>query len=72
MTTFATLLATTIATMAAAAQPNYDIVVYGGTPSGIMAAIQGARMGKAVVLIEPGRHLGGLTSGGLVRYRHWK
>ena len=65
MTTFATLLATTIATMAAAAQPNYDIVVYGGTPSGIMAAIQGARMGKAVVLIEPGRHLGGLTSGGL-------
>lgn len=29
------------------------------------AAVQGARMGKSVVLAEPGRHLGGMTSGGL-------
>lgn len=43
----------------------YDIVVYGGTSGGIMAAVQAARMGKKVVLIEPGVHLGGLTSGGL-------
>lgn len=42
-----------------------DIVVYGGTSGGVAAAIQAARMGKRVVLVEPGRHLGGMTSGGL-------
>jgi len=44
---------------------NYDIVVYGGTSGGAAAAVQAARMGKSVVLIEPGEHLGGMTSGGL-------
>jgi len=44
-----------------------DVVVYGGTSAGIAAAVQVARMGKSVVLIEPGRHVGGLTSGGLGR-----
>lgn len=43
----------------------YDIVVYGGTSGGVMAAVQAGRMGRSVALIEPGRHLGGLTSGGL-------
>lgn len=43
----------------------YDIVVYGGTSGGVMAAVQAARMGRKVALIEPGSHLGGLTSGGL-------
>ena len=42
-----------------------DVVVYGGTSSGIIAAIQAQRLGKSVVLIEPSRHLGGLTTGGL-------
>jgi hypothetical protein len=41
------------------------VVVYGGTSGGVAAAVQAARMGKSVVLIEPGKHLGGLTSGGL-------
>jgi hypothetical protein len=44
---------------------SYDIVVYGGTSAGVTAAIQAAKMGKRAVIIEPGRHLGGLTSGGL-------
>lgn len=49
-----------------AAEPDaYDVVVYGGTSAGITAAIQVRRMGKSVVLIEPGRHLGGLTVSGL-------
>jgi hypothetical protein len=48
-----------------AVTPTYDVVVYGGTSAGVAAAVQAARMGKSVVLIEPGRHLGGLTSGGL-------
>ena len=43
----------------------YDIVVYGGTSSGVVAAVQARRMGKTVLLIEPGQHLGGLTAGGL-------
>src|SRR4051812_30799546 len=48
-----------------AAAANYDIVVYGGTASGVAAAVQAARMGRTVVVVEPGRHVGGLTSGGL-------
>ena len=46
-------------------QPDYDVVVYGGSSGGIAAAIQCARMGKSVVLIEHSRRLGGLTTGGL-------
>ncbi len=63
----AALLALTCFTVAPAqaAEKEYDIVVYGGTSGGVAAAVQAARLGKTVVLIEPGRHLGGLTSGGL-------
>lgn len=50
---------------AGAAELKADLVVYGGTSAGVAAAIQGARMGKNVIVIEPGTHLGGLTSGGL-------
>ncbi len=42
-----------------------DVCVYGGTSGGVVAAVQAARMGQRVVLVEPGRHLGGMTSGGL-------
>lgn len=42
-----------------------DVCVYGGTSGGVTAAVQAARMGKKVVLVEPGNHLGGMTSGGL-------
>ncbi|MEQ9100982.1 MAG: FAD-dependent oxidoreductase [Imperialibacter sp.] len=44
---------------------GYDIVVYGGTSGGIAAAVQASRMGKKVLLIEPSKHIGGLTTGGL-------
>ncbi|MFO1000080.1 MAG: FAD-dependent oxidoreductase [Planctomycetaceae bacterium] len=44
---------------------SVDVVVYGGTSAGVAAAVQVARMGHSVVLIEPGHHIGGLTSGGL-------
>ncbi len=53
------------AAFSAEAERAYDVVVYGGTSSGVVAVVQAARMGKSVVLIEPGRHLGGLSSGGL-------
>ncbi|MDO9634426.1 MAG: FAD-dependent oxidoreductase [Paludibacter sp.] len=44
---------------------NADVVIYGGTSAGISAAIQTARLGKSVILIEPTNRLGGLTTGGL-------
>lgn len=44
---------------------EYDVVIYGGTSAGIASAIQTSRMGKTVVIIEPGNRLGGLTTGGL-------
>src|SRR5690606_4438979 len=44
---------------------TYDIVIYGGTSAGVMAAVQGVRMGKSVVIVAPEKHLGGLTASGL-------
>ncbi|MGA2030645.1 MAG: FAD-dependent oxidoreductase [Thermoguttaceae bacterium] len=60
------LWALTLATAGAEAD-SVDVVVYGGTSGGVAAAVQAARMGQRVVLIEPGRHVGGLTAGGLGR-----
>ena len=50
--------------MTTAAQ-RADLCVYGGTSGGVAAAVQAARMGKTVILLEPTQHLGGLSSGGL-------
>ncbi len=44
---------------------DYDIIVYGGTSAGVVAAYSADLEGKKVLLIEPGNHLGGLSSGGL-------
>ena len=57
---------------------NFDVVVYGATPGGIMAAIAARRTGTtlarrhrthngsglSVALIANGTHIGGFTSGG--------
>jgi hypothetical protein len=42
-----------------------DVLVYGATPAGVMAAVAAARTGASVRLVEPGRHIGGMVSGGL-------
>jgi hypothetical protein len=47
------------------AQQQVDICVYGGTSGGVIAAYTAKKAGKTVLLIEPGNHLGGMTSGGL-------
>src|SRR5688572_2572705 len=61
-----TLLALIVAfPCGARAADDFDVVVYGGTAGGAAAAVQVKRQGKSVVLIEPGKHIGGLTSGGL-------
>jgi len=44
---------------------TYDVVVYGGTSAGIIAAVQAKRMGKSVVVVAPEKHLGGLSAAGL-------
>ena len=49
----------------AAEAQTADVCIYGGTSGGVVAAVQAARMGKRVVLVEPGRHLGGMMAGGL-------
>jgi hypothetical protein len=42
-----------------------DVVVYGDTSGGVMAAVQAARMGRKVILVSQYGHLGGMTSSGL-------
>jgi hypothetical protein len=43
-----------------------DVVVVGGGPAGIAAAVSSARNGAKTILLERYGHLGGLSSGGLV------
>ena len=42
-----------------------DVVIYGDTSAAIASAVQVKRMGKTVVVVSPGKHLGGLSSSGL-------
>lgn len=44
---------------------SYDVVVYGGVPCGFAAAIAAAREGASVLLIEPTKHVGGLSTSGI-------
>lgn len=43
-----------------------DVVVYGGTPAGVMAAVAAVREGHTVALVDINAHVGGVVSGGLV------
>ena len=54
------------------AASRYDVVVYGGTAAGVTTAVAAAREGAAVVLLEPGNHIGGMVSGGLGRTDYGK
>lgn len=48
------------------AQNNqYDVVIVGGTPGGIMAAISASREGKTALILERSEHIGGLPVNGL-------
>ncbi len=46
---------------------NYaaDVIIYGGTPAAITAAVQVSKMGKSVIIVSPDKHLGGMSSSGL-------
>lgn len=54
-----------VATFAHAKVIETDVLVFGGTAAGVSAACTAKRLGKQAVITEFGRHIGGLTSGGL-------
>lgn len=60
---FVRALALAFATLSSAAAA--DIIVYSGVPCGIAAAVTAAREGAKVVLIEPTKHIGGLSTSGI-------
>lgn len=59
------VVALAIALAAGLAAQEFDLVVYGATAGGVMTAVSGARHGLKTVLLEPGRHVGGMVTGGL-------
>lgn len=46
-------------------QPTFDLIVLGGTPGGLMAAIAAARRGCTALILERTAHIGGLPANGL-------
>lgn len=44
---------------------SYDVIIYGGTPAGVMAATEAAREGLNAAIVEPGSHIGGMITSGL-------
>ena len=42
-----------------------DVIIYGGTSSAVIAAVQVKMMGRTVIVVSPDVHLGGLSAGGL-------
>lgn len=46
-------------------QSRYDVIVYGGTPSGVIAAVAASRNYASVLLIEQTKHVGGLSTSGI-------
>ena len=65
MNKYLALLLAGTAAGASAREIRKDIVVYGGVPGGIAAAITAAREGAEVILIEPEKHVGGLSTSGI-------
>ena len=65
MLSIGTTNACAIAAVNSPESQRVTILIYGGTPSGISAAIAAAREGSKVLLVEPTKHLGGLITSGL-------
>lgn len=42
-----------------------DVIIYGGTPAAVTAAVQVIKSGKTVIIVSPDKHLGGMSSSGL-------
>jgi hypothetical protein len=59
------LACSAISSLRAAEPLTCDLLVYGGTPGGIAAAVAAADEGRSVILVEPFSFVGGLVSNGL-------
>lgn len=59
------LISVLLVNLNAYGQTKYDLVIVGGNPGGIMAAISAARMGKTSVILERTNYIGGLPANGL-------
>src|SRR5579871_1859483 len=62
---FAVLLALLLLVLRGQAVEKCDVLVYGGTPGGLSAAIAAAREGASVIVLEPTKWIGGMVTGGL-------
>src|SRR5260370_32034738 len=58
------ILSLSSALLSFGADQKYDVVVYGGTAGGVVAAVSAAREGLKPALLEATKHLGGMVSGG--------
>src|ERR1051326_9068079 len=62
---FPVLLAILLCAARSHAVETCDVLVYGGTPGGLSAALAASRQGASVVVIEPTKWIGGMVTGGL-------
>ena len=62
---FRSALLSFFALSASLSAEHADVVIYGGTPAGVMSAVAAARHGNSVALIDLNKHIGGVVSGGL-------
>lgn len=56
-----------LSVLCSCAKKEYDLCVYGGTASGVVAAYSAATQGMDVLVIEPTCRVGGMVAGGLGR-----
>lgn len=59
--TLAACLLTATCVLQAATQTT-DLIVYGGTPAGVIVAVAASREGASVIMIEPTRWIGGMVT----------
>ena len=60
-----TLFAIATACPAGPLLAGHDLVIYGGTPAAITAALEARDLGRSVVIVSPDKRLGGMTTHGL-------
>ncbi|MCA9097539.1 MAG: FAD-dependent oxidoreductase, partial [Planctomycetaceae bacterium] len=62
---FISLAVLFVCTTSAQSAEQFNVVVIGGTPGGIAAALSAGRAGHSVLLVEEQLHLGGMMTSGL-------
>lgn len=61
----AALTAATVSAQVTDVVLEADLCVYGATSAGVIAAVQAAREGRSVILLDADGHIGGMTTSGL-------